>query len=77
MPKEYINTNLDDGGVTVAWGRGTNYTQVSIEGPLGWRKSLPEEADLDWWLTLTTKIEIDRLIKALKKARKQAFGGEE
>lgn len=72
MPKEIVRRG-DDTALHVGWGH-LSHVQVGIESEAGFYDEVDPDEDYDSiWVTLTSGEEVDKLIKVLKKARKQAF----
>ena len=63
---------IDDSGVKVGWQRGGNQLDVAI---IHHRDGGTDEGTVDWHSQLD-RAGVNRLIRALRKARDQAFGSD-
>ena len=75
MPKEIIRCDQDEATVQaeLGWGREAGYVQL---GTTNWSiETNPGDPTRGWFVTLD-RHGINRLIRALRKARDQAFGAD-
>lgn len=76
MPKETIKCDVSDFHVLVGWDKDHGHAQIATVAPT---MPLVTEDTLDehngWHVTLSRE-NINRLIRALRKARDQAFGAD-